>query len=58
MQIALYAKDINGWRHIITAPHDSNHAWRGDQDQFAISQLQKIGCMVITKGQTMWEQVK
>lgn len=58
MLIALHTKDTNGWRHVITAPHDSTHAWRTDQDQFAINHLQKTGCMVITMGQTMWEVKK
>jgi len=58
MLIALHTKDTNGWRHVITAPHDSPQAWRTDQDQFAINHLQKTGCMVITMGQTMWEVKK
>jgi hypothetical protein len=58
MQIALHTKDTNGWRHIITAPHNDAHAWRTDQDQFAINYLQETGYMVITIGQTMWEAKK
>jgi hypothetical protein len=58
MLIALHTKDTNGWRHIITAPHNDAHAWRTDQDQFAINHLQNTGCMVVTMGQTMWEAKK
>ena len=59
MQISYHTKHpIKGWHHVITADAKDPHAWRTDQDQFAINHLQKTGCMVITIGQTMWEQVK
>jgi hypothetical protein len=58
MLIAYHVKKDNiGWQHIITAESDNHHAWRTDQDQWAINHLQNTGCSVITMGASMWQEV-